>query len=635
MKTERRAFIKTIGMGSFLLTTAPHLASAPIEDLCFHDDDLLSLSSKLLKEWCNTLLQYQIKDKTQSGLFGGILCPSCARIHGRCPEAIYPLMFLAETTKDKRYLNSAIALYDWMETNVSHPNGSWRNDVNISNWDGTTVFMAIAIAESLISFGHLLSNQIKQQWLSRLKKAADFIYTNFHIKYSNINYPISATYALALFGDLFNEERYKTHAKQLAYEVLEYKTPNDNLLFGERGKGNDMVSPKGCYPIDLGYNIEESLPMLTLYGLKTQDSVILDAVAKFLQAHMEFMLPDGAWDNSWGTRNFKWTYWGSRTTDGCQTAYALMADKDARFYKVALQNTKLLKTCTSEGLLQGGPHYNSHEVLPCIHHTFCHAKALTTILSKGLPETLKKESTKLPREIPYGVKVFRDINTWLVSNQNWKGTITGYDKEYSFKNGHPTGGSLTMLWHKHLGPVLASSMNVYQLFEASNMQSDFDPNSISLTTRFQTRDGMYMNISDLKSNIKYNIYEGNIIFTTQSKLVNANQESPEDRAIYCQITYIFSNDSVSILATHDSEKTDYVDFILPIISPSREKYNLVSQTSATVQKAKGILEIKSDKPLKLLPMFPSKNRIFNHVPGMEAIPFAITNNTIEIKIRFI
>jgi hypothetical protein len=31
-----------------------------------------------------------------------------------------------------------------------------------------------------------------------------------------------------------------------------------------------------------------------------------------MDTHLEFMLHDGAWDNSWGTRNFKWTYWGNR-----------------------------------------------------------------------------------------------------------------------------------------------------------------------------------------------------------------------------------------------------------------------------------------------------------------------------------
>ena len=44
-----------------------------------------------------------------------------------------------------------------------------------------------------------------------------------------------------------------------------------------------------------------------------------------METHLEFMLPDGAWDNSWGTRSFKWTYWGGRTSDGFMGGYYLMA----------------------------------------------------------------------------------------------------------------------------------------------------------------------------------------------------------------------------------------------------------------------------------------------------------------------
>ena len=72
--------------------------------------------------------------------------------------------------------------------------------------------------------------------------------------------------------------------------------------------------------VDLGYNVEESLQSLVLYGLLEQDEEVLATVTKALTTHAEFMLPDGAWDNSWGTRSYKWTYWGSRTSDGCQAA---------------------------------------------------------------------------------------------------------------------------------------------------------------------------------------------------------------------------------------------------------------------------------------------------------------------------
>jgi hypothetical protein len=85
---------------------------------------------------------------------------------------------------------------------------------------------------------------------------------------------------------------------------------------------------------------------------------------------MEFMLPDGAWDNSWGTRNFKWTWWGSRTSDGCHPAYRLLADRDPRFAEVSRRNLALMAACTHDGLLYGGPHYRAAGYAPCIHHTF-------------------------------------------------------------------------------------------------------------------------------------------------------------------------------------------------------------------------------------------------------------------------
>lgn len=97
------------------------------------------------------------------------------------------------------------------------------------------------------------------------------------------------------------------------------------------------------------------MPSLVLYGLHTGDTTVLDAVKESLDAHLEFMLPDGGWDNSWGTRSFKWTYWGSRTSDGCQAGYGLMADWNPLYYKAAVQNTLLLKQCTENGLLHGGP----------------------------------------------------------------------------------------------------------------------------------------------------------------------------------------------------------------------------------------------------------------------------------------
>ena len=68
----------------------------------------------------------------------------------------------------------------------------------------------------------------------------------------------------------------------------------------------------------------------SIYGrdenaLMVNDRELLSIVERSMNTHLEFMLPDGAWDNSWGTRSFKWTYWGGRTSDGFMGGYYAMA----------------------------------------------------------------------------------------------------------------------------------------------------------------------------------------------------------------------------------------------------------------------------------------------------------------------
>ena len=46
--------------------------------------------------------------------------------------------------------------------------------------------------------------------------------------------------------------------------------------------------------VDLGYNVEESLPALAMYSVLTNDKVVMDQTVKALRTHAEFMLPDGA-----------------------------------------------------------------------------------------------------------------------------------------------------------------------------------------------------------------------------------------------------------------------------------------------------------------------------------------------------
>lgn len=630
MPLSRREFVKTTAIGLSAIPFAETFALVPPGA----DNDLYLLSESLTRQWGKALLALQVTDKADTNNYGGIFCPADKTVHGRVGDAIYPFFYLAEQTKDSKYIDAAELLFRWSERTVSQPDGSWLNDPVKGAWKGITVFSSIALAETLIKHGHLAGNAFKNEITERLKKAGDFIYKNFSMSYGNINYPIAASYALTLLGELLDNASYTAKGREFAHAALANIT-KDGFLYGE-GHPYDKPSPKGCFPVDLGYNVEESLPNLVLYGLHTKEEEILGAVTRMLQTHMEFMLPDGAWDNSWGTRNYKWTYWGSRTSDGCQPAYALLAGRDPRFYKVALKNTQLLQQCTHNGLLTGGPHYVSHNMPVCVHHTFCHIKALTTILDHKPSESERKPSAiALPREKEYSVRFFSDIQTWLIAKGKFRATVTGYDFEYTKKNGHATGGALTMLWHPTTGPILAASMNEYQLIEEHNMQHDTDPLSMPLTPRIQLKqDGVpYMNISDLSAKIEAEENGDVVNIKTRSKLVNANQQNPPSGEIACQVNYSFSKSKVVIQFNFTQvQHINDVKIILPVISKSGEKVNIAGNT-IIIDKPSSKVKITSNGKIDLLPT--NSGRVFNFVPGLEAIPLSINQNNAEIAIEII
>jgi hypothetical protein len=589
----------------------------------YSNDILLNLSEKLLEEWCNSLINYQITNLETKGLYGGIICPSCARIHGRIGDAIYPMMHMAAKTGDERYLNSAKLLFNWIENNTSSDDGSIVNDVNVSDWKGITVNWIISLTEALRHHGHLLDEKTKQQWTKRIRKGIDFVFGFIDFNISNINYPLVTAYAMALTGDLFNDQKLKDRAREYAHIGLNFITEKDKILFGE-GQPLRIKSPKGCYSVDLGYNMEETLPYLVMYALHAKDEKVLEAVTASMRAHLQFYLPDGALDNSIGTRNFKWTYWGTRTGDGVQPAFLMLADKEPVFYKAAYMNTLLLKNCTQNGLLHGGPHLVSHGLAPCIQHTFCHTKSLATILDFKMAEgKYDLNSLVLPREEEKGVTEFLDVQTWLISKGDWRATITGYDRENnSTHEGHATGGALTLLWCKQHGPVMIASTTNYQMYEAPNMQMDLDLLSLPLTPRIEyfNQNTHYRNINDLKAKIEWRKDWDRLVFDCYASLVDGVQQHPASGEITSHIQYIFIDKEVSIKIMLN-KNIEGLSYIFPIVSTNDEKANKIDSNTLIVVKKAGNLKIVANTNIDTLE---TKNgRVFSFVPGMEAIPLSI------------
>jgi len=635
---SRRQFLQSVAIGGLGIAILPGVSNAAcfFDDELRNEDDLYALACDLLDTWVDALLKRQITDDTTPSLYGGLMCPACKRVHGRVADSIYPLVHMAHKKKDNRYMESAKLLYQWMEQNVSEPDGSWKNETYAGAWKGITIFTMIALTDTVKHYGHTLDAVWKAAIITRLKKAGEFIYNNFSMDYGNINYPISAAYGLTLVGRELNIPSFIEKGKFFAQESMKFFSANNTFIHGEGGPYY-TPSKKGCYSVDLGYNLEESLPALVFYSLLVKDDVLLEKVRQSMQTHLQFILPDGAMDNSWGTRNFKWTYWGSRTSDGCHAALALMSNKDPRYYKAALRNLQLLKQCTQNGLLYGGPHYVAHGVEPCIHHTFCHAKSLTALHDYGNRFKVGRISKiMLPAENDYGVRFFKDIQTWLISVGGYRATITGYDRDYTMHNGHPSGGALSLLWHAKTGPLLVSSMNKYHLQEPGNMQPDAHPYSMPLTPRIELKlDGKtYMNISDLSAYIEVKEQNGDVIVTTHSSLVDGEQNQPPGRMIPCKVEYHFSRKGVVMVMGYESKKyAGSIQIICPVISPSTEQVIVKSAHEMSITKSKGTLHFSANQPIVQLPT--QGGRIFNFVPGMEAVPLGFTQNQVSITIHII
>jgi hypothetical protein len=90
------------------------------------------LYAETLRTWRDGLLARQVTEMRDTAFYGGLLCPSCAFIHGRCGDAVYPLLRMAHTTGETKYVRAAMRVHEWSQARVSRADGSWINDVTLS-----------------------------------------------------------------------------------------------------------------------------------------------------------------------------------------------------------------------------------------------------------------------------------------------------------------------------------------------------------------------------------------------------------------------------------------------------------------------------------------------------------------------
>lgn len=425
----------------------------------------------LLIQWCDALVRLQAKVPDVKELDGGILCPACGVIHGRCHEAVYPLLCAARITGSKTYLTAAKRLFRWGR-NMRGADGSSRNDFK-SDWKGVTVFAAIALHDALWAHGDLLTSSERADWETRLSEMGTWLFRHLTEQTpAYLNYYAANACAMALLGAYFSNDDYRRLAARLAAHCMKHISKS-GLLFGE-GRPNDAVSPKGCAAIDVGgYNVEETLPCLCRYAEAAGDRAMLARCRDLWRAHLIWMLPDGAWDNSTGTRSFKWSYWGSRTADGCQAALFSLGGEAPVFAEAAWRNFELYRRCTHNGLLTGGPNYAQRSEPACVHHTFCHAKTLAGALDAGLPAF---ERVLLPSDRPEAIRYYPELDAYKLACGAWRMDVSGYDFAYAGA-AHASGGCISLLWHEAAGPLIAVGAVDSTLREPHNQQRSVFPES--------------------------------------------------------------------------------------------------------------------------------------------------------------
>lgn len=515
------------------------------------------LCFELLRDWCDGLISLQLRGIGDPTIDGAFHCRACKVLHGRCPDAVYPLIYMYKETRDDKYLNAAKAVFDWGENMVCDDGAVFNDSQN--EWKGISVFAAVAICEALICGKELLDPQTVQRWEKRLLGLGEWCYENLTEDCSaNINYPVTNTFAMELLGRYFGREDFTAKAKELADYSMSKITEN-GFLVGE-GKPKDAITPLGCRPIDIGYNMEESLPSLVKYAKLIGDEALMEKLSDILSKQLDFMLPDGAWDNSFGSRSNKWTYYGSRTSDGCAPAYVLLADRRPEFMEAARRNIELTKACTYGGLLYGGPHYHRHGEHPCTHHTFEHATALACVL-----ENLDKvyERVSLPCDEAEGARYYHEVNTYKLACGDYRATVTGYDFGVEFGH-HACGGTLSLLWKYGVGPMIAGGVVGYRISEPHNYQlSTATQKHRCLVPRLEyKKDGNVYNSAFFTAPVMSN--EGLEIKVTGGLANQKTQrlEGDADRSFTYKLTECGLE--ISIENAHGAE------FILPLISGELE-----------------------------------------------------------------
>lgn len=583
----------------------------------------------LLKTWCDALVKYQVGGTGDAALDGGVLCPACCFEHGRAADSAYALVYEWKRTGDSKYLDAAERMLDWTERNMVSCDGANYNDVK-HYWRGITVFAQIANGKTLLFCGDSLPERFREKMLKSFRRQTKYLLDwlapegRVQLGTANINYPVAFCEAMALANKVLGDELYRERARAMLALIEPFFT-EDGLLQGE-GHPQNAVTPRGCKAVDVGYNFEESIPSLWHCAGLLGDESLEAKLMKLTAAHLEFMLPDGGLDNSMGSRSCKWTYWGSRTSDGLLPALAHYAKLGGKGGVRAIdRHLKLLARCTSDtGLLYGGLHYRDAGEPPCIHHTFAHVKSIVDLLLAAPPE--KSADEPLPRELEYGRRRFADFDAELVAVGPWRASFSAND---NYSNNGPVnvgGGSPTMLWHRDVGVVAAATMFGYYYAEPSNFQDQRRCIGVeTMTPRIEC--GRCSNVmdADVKTAGSVGPSSFGTRFSYSAKGMTADRDGAKGAPF--EIDYRLDGEGMFVRAKAEGK----FRYVFPVVATDKDEV-VVEGRRAYVKRPGGTVTLVADRDIKLVETQRGK-RAFNPIAGLMCAIFCVESDGTPVALE--
>jgi hypothetical protein len=572
---------------------------------------------KTLYGLVDLLLTTQITNKNDEN-YGALVSPSTNpdnhAMHSRAAEAVYPLAVAYKHSQDEKYAKAALPLGDWLIT-LQTQAGSWIEEwPATSGWDGTSADQLISLSNAYVILKGHLTPQEDAAWVGSITRCADWIEANF--PKGNINYvPTGAVALLSASRSIASPKAsWLTKAASLMLQTTD-AINEESLLTGE-GMG-----------VDLGYNIAQSIGFIAMYGRMLPSPTHVERAAALMKAHQYFMYPNGAIDNSWGTRSFKWDLEsGTKTAPGVFFSFALLADKDPSFQRGAQLALSYLHDHGQDdkGWLVYGPHAFRHATSnpPDNYSTFARAQSIATAVEFA-PESAMVGM--LPADQKNWLKQFTSVKTGVFRTDKLMGTISAYGAIGSYpRESMARGGSISALWFEGYGStgfLQVSSPTVYARTEALHMP--VEQALLPLTPRIESASGTYYaSVLDDKATISMSQDATGVHATTGGALKNVAGTASGTTYSW---TYDFAADSFTKEVKVSSAAN--LRIVEPFVDDTGNQYKLEGADTFTITTMSGSvyqLKVTTSSAPYTLTAGTDRTKYWAPFPGIDCYPLIIT-----------